>query len=954
MGTIGDAFKAAWRDFVTDGIPATGENDPDKAEIRPIGNLIDQLVNGIAAGIQIVATTAARDAFYATAENQSKLVYVNNNNGSDTDPANGVYEYVSGAARLAQGFYAGVASVVQPLVDEAEGYKEQTEAIAAQFTGTNGAAAVTYGSINVKQMLDLSVMTFDATYSEALRDFTNVLGGGVNALYLPRTLYFKRSNGTQYNITVANSAATEISGGAYCKIQLPSANVAYVYFDTVDQTYKIESYASALDLHPERNGEIIKLFDVRGKALSGRMPFREIDDMPGRSDIVFTEDLILEAGGKLLVPSFYVRGSGAASWTLRNPAANGERYFEIDGADSGHVAHIFNDGFASTGFVKRAYDGAAGSQSGFNRSTIATISNRKVSSPHSMAGNVPGGAVANQCPFGKASIDAMPRNFAPTNIAATTITDANLTALGFTRGFTRLTGAGDIFVGMDLPDARRGGSIFIREYIYTDVAGSFGIPRAYLWSATATSPITTFNLTLEKKISDNVAVYSGIFDFPDVEGALYLYMGTTVTAGTTPIVTGFQFHHSGARARWIMRDDYPSALVDADLLPIIGKDLFVVSDRNTIIYPRQMLGDRTDNVADWFLESRQGAPIQPLQIGPSQGQPMVIDHARVGSAAYLRMYPRNRRDRMFQKVLTVNKKTVPVSGSPAPKILMIGDSLTNRQMAYFINLYLTAMGFAPVFVGTMNGNGAGNAAGTGPLGEGREGWALTDFFLTRQDADVTSVVAAGGEAAYLALSNAAKLAANPFMQIAASSSSAAPTITYGGTDYKFDLAYYLSRFSLATPDIVVLNLSKNDQLEQNAATALSDVTTLYPAMLAEIRRAMPSAKILCWGTTMPDSYASNAEWIAKGAPILRAIRDAIEAKRVAGDNNIKFVPTHAMHSISDFNTPTTTDTASGTQIGTVGATNTDIIHSPVPTTITSGVGREQIAEALAVAIACEA
>lgn len=71
------------------------------------------------AGVTTVADIAARDAFYATPANRTKLVYVNNNNGSATDPANGVYEYVGGSARLAEAYYDGLASVVEPLVDEA-------------------------------------------------------------------------------------------------------------------------------------------------------------------------------------------------------------------------------------------------------------------------------------------------------------------------------------------------------------------------------------------------------------------------------------------------------------------------------------------------------------------------------------------------------------------------------------------------------------------------------------------------------------------------------------------------------------------------------------------------------------------------------------------------------------------------------------------------------------------
>jgi len=80
-----------------------------------------------AANITIVADTAARDAFYADEANQGKLVYVNNNNGASDDPANGVYEYVDGAPRIAEGFYQGVSSVVQPLVDEAAAFANEAK-----------------------------------------------------------------------------------------------------------------------------------------------------------------------------------------------------------------------------------------------------------------------------------------------------------------------------------------------------------------------------------------------------------------------------------------------------------------------------------------------------------------------------------------------------------------------------------------------------------------------------------------------------------------------------------------------------------------------------------------------------------------------------------------------------------------------------------------------------------
>jgi len=124
MGEITDDANEVYRDFNTDGVPSSGAHDPEKPDIRSLFSKIDIVVAASAAGIAIVATTADRDTFYTDADNQSKLVYVNNNNGTADDAANGVYEYVGGAPRIATGFYQGVAAVVQPLVDEAEAWAQ--------------------------------------------------------------------------------------------------------------------------------------------------------------------------------------------------------------------------------------------------------------------------------------------------------------------------------------------------------------------------------------------------------------------------------------------------------------------------------------------------------------------------------------------------------------------------------------------------------------------------------------------------------------------------------------------------------------------------------------------------------------------------------------------------------------------------------------------------------------
>lgn len=132
MGQIKDKAADVYRDFEVAGVPASGPNDPAKPDIRALFSFVDVAIGAAQAGITIVSTTTDRDAFYATEANRGKLVYVNNNNGSATDPANGVYEYVGGAPRIAQGFYAGLATVVQPLVDEAKTARD--EAVSAVAT----------------------------------------------------------------------------------------------------------------------------------------------------------------------------------------------------------------------------------------------------------------------------------------------------------------------------------------------------------------------------------------------------------------------------------------------------------------------------------------------------------------------------------------------------------------------------------------------------------------------------------------------------------------------------------------------------------------------------------------------------------------------------------------------------------------------------------------------------
>lgn len=88
MGTIIDAFNSAWRDFVTNGVPASGAHKPDKAEIRAIGTLLEQEIEAAQEGLTVKATWAELSAIVGTRDGQPGRV-AGTDAGTHTDPVVG-------------------------------------------------------------------------------------------------------------------------------------------------------------------------------------------------------------------------------------------------------------------------------------------------------------------------------------------------------------------------------------------------------------------------------------------------------------------------------------------------------------------------------------------------------------------------------------------------------------------------------------------------------------------------------------------------------------------------------------------------------------------------------------------------------------------------------------------------------------------------------------------------
>lgn len=268
------------------------------------------------------------------------------------------------------------------------------------------------------------------------------------------------------------------------------------------------------------------------------------------------------------------------------------------------------------------------------------------------------------------------------------------------------------------------------------------------------------------------------------------------------------------------------------------------------------------------------------------GQRLKVSASRYGSGAVLNL--RTIASPSSRKFMTLALKNVPVQTVPvSPKILMIGDSISNRQGALFLKQTLESLGFTPQFIGTMNTAGTPTGVNdiTGPLGECREGWETGDYTYALNTRAI--IVAPGEEAAYLALAKVDRRERNPFLRAATGADSAG--IVRNG--YVFDPAFYQSRFGLATPDIVINLLGTNDANKRLADSIYSDVMGNDTLMHAQIRAAWPSAKIIRSVPPTAITAARNDLWSTSYAPMLRGIKKSADDR---ADSKLTIAPLWAM------------------------------------------------------------
>lgn len=364
-----------------------------------------------------------------------------------------------------------------------------------------------------------------------------------------------------------------------------------------------------------------------------------------------------------------------------------------------------------------------------------------------------------------------------------------------------------------------------------------------------------------------------------------------------------------------------------DLTPLYPTRLYLLPDRRMPLYPQQMLARRTD-VKYTLTDVSSGS------LSVVGREYLEIDPARVGTSGLLTVYRDDTATDERKRIsLTVR---VATPAAQAPRVLLIGDSITNRQTPAFVRDRLTGLGLAPEFVGTVRSGAVAAGDTDGPLAEAREGRCYSDYVYSQING-LVQPLPVGQEATYLAMTKDQQITYNPFLR-AATGSDPAGIVRNG---YVFDLAFYLSRFSLAAPTHMAIGLGENDIVYTPLADLPALIEDAIGIMLAQAHAAVPGLKIGIYVPGQSAGGAGETKWRNGKSQVIRSV---IKAVRVYGSSLVQVIPTWAhMSPYADY---TLASSTVDPLTGVVSSSVSDPVH-PV------GASRLQLSEPIAAWLAAE-
>lgn len=519
----------------------------------------------------------------------------------------------------------------------------------------------------------------------------------------------------------------------------------------------------------------------------------------------------------------------------------------------------------------------------------------------SFAGHVPGGTVPNQFRYGR-EVDDAP--FVSSTVEPVAITDPDLLALGLSRGMqsrpNTIASIGDYRPQPFKP----GDHVIARFYLKTTVAGQFGQPRLYIYTSESQvqPPIVP---PVFREISPTVREYFYAGRLTAAGNGKWA-VGTDNQANASLVtIAGVQFACTSVPSFWIGSGDFPSA---PSVAPLMADELFLLSDRKLPLFAANGMANRTvAATATIATPAAIEGPFQPLFDGGPASDALWLDPATIGAEG-LRLTMRSLAEphKLLTREVVTKVKRVPFAARQSIRCAYFGDSHSANLFPRILAAILGGCNAEISYFGTLDNTFGERPGEARQYGEGRGGWGISNFFATRSNGTWSAVLGPGQAAvnAYRAGNFNVRQFTNPFLHNGASGSTA-PVIPGdlpllgGGTasGFRLDLVNYRDRFALPLDlDLVLLNLGQNDVNQSGGAGGLAEIRTLYPILIAEIRRAWPNATILCWGDAPGLVNNGELRWIDR-RPAMQAMLTAVRAKVQAGDARLHFASTWMHHAV---------------------------------------------------------
>lgn len=351
--------------------------------------------------------------------------------------------------------------------------------------------------------------------------------------------------------------------------------------------------------------------------------------------------------------------------------------------------------------------------------------------------------------------------------------------------------------------------------------------------------------------------------------------------------------------------------VDTETLPIYKSNIFADNSRNLNTFKTTLINVDVNNKPKYQYFD------EDILLNPTELQ----DIFTVGVKQY--------QNPSYNYMGNITKTLVTSTSNTGktPKIINIGDSLTNRNIPPYLKTKLATYGVTATMQGTMNNTGA--------QGEGREGWEFENFIGMDNTYDVTPITRQ-------TTAGVGSLTTNPFLKLADSNDiTNNPTWCFRNTGsnqelsyfsdtvktgdfYIFDFNYYLTTQGFTLPDVVTLALSTNDIL-QDSIDALAQSRLALEIMIKQIKIACPICKIgvvpaPSWGSIV----AGSTKWNTYVAPWLENCMTDILTYQ-ATITGLDIVPVWC-HLNRDFNFPYSATVNLSSVNQTKKVTRTEYVH----------------------------